>query len=109
MKKVMMLMLFVTVPALLGGAQNTAPNGENKTVRTENLVPDEQTAIAFAEAVLVPIHGREKVEAQKPFTVQSPSPEFWFVYGSTHGHQLGGGFLVIISKKNGCLKVGTAK
>ncbi|MGH9779570.1 MAG: NTF2 fold immunity protein [Candidatus Acidiferrales bacterium] len=73
-----------------------------------NIVPDEATAIRIAEAVLIPLHGQQQVEAQRPYVVKSPTKEYWVVYGSSR--QLGGGFFVAIKKKSGCVtRIGFAK
>ena len=73
-----------------------------------DFVPDEATAIRIAEAVLTPIHGQVQVEAQRPYSVSSPTKDYWAVEGSKV--QIGGGFLVVIKKKSGCIvTVGIAK
>lgn len=75
-----------------------------------DFVPDEATAIHIAEAVLIPIHGTQNVEAQRPFRVTSPEGEYWLVTGSPPRGQVGGSFAVLITKKSGCIvKVGFTK
>ena len=65
-------------------------------------VPDEATAVRVAEAVLIPLHGRQQVEAQRPYTVSTPEKGYWLVSGSAPQGQLGGTFAVWI-KKIGCI------
>jgi hypothetical protein len=53
-------------------------------------VPDEDTAIRIAEAVLTPIHGREAVEGQRPFKAglhRLDDGEYWAVTGHTDANQ----------------------
>lgn len=53
-------------------------------------VPDGDTAIKIAEAVLIPIHGREAVEGQRPFKAglaTIPDGEYWTVTGHTDPDQ----------------------
>src|SRR6266702_8437414 len=52
-------------------------------------VPDEATAVRVAEAVLIPLHGRQQVEAQRPYTVSTPEKGYWLVSGSAPQGQLG--------------------
>jgi ATP-dependent Clp protease ATP-binding subunit ClpA len=49
--------------------------------RRRKLVPDEETAKRIAEAVWIPVFGRERVEGQKPFRV-SFEIDAWHVCGT---------------------------
>jgi ATP-dependent Clp protease ATP-binding subunit ClpA len=64
-------------------------------------VPDADTAIRIAEAVWVPMHGLETVNAQKPFRAELEGV-LWTVSGSNSadkGHTL----LAVVSKVNGTI------
>lgn len=68
-------------------------------VPEEGFVPDEKTAIAIAEAVLVPIYGKDSIERQKPFIVNL-SDNVWTITGSLPKDSLGGVFFIRISKQD---------
>jgi len=46
-------------------------------------VPDSQTAVKVAEAVLLPIYGKEKIESERPFTAKLKDG-VWTVTGMLH-------------------------
>jgi hypothetical protein len=62
-------------------------------------VPDEATAIKIAEAVLIPIYGREQIEGERPFKATLNS-DVWVVTGSLQAGRVGGVAVVKISKKD---------
>jgi hypothetical protein len=63
----------------------------------ENLVPDEQTAIAIAVAVLSPVYGAEFVDFEKPFRAILQD-DVWHVEGSLPRGYLGGVAKIDISR-----------
>lgn len=64
-------------------------------------VPDEATAVAIAEAILIPIYGASSINSQKPFSV-SLDKDVWTVTGQRQSQSnrliLGGVFRIQISK-----------
>jgi hypothetical protein len=70
----------------------------------EGYVASEQTAKTIAEAVLIPIYGKENIDKQKPFKIQLKD-NTWIVNGtlpSVRGRvTLGGTFTIHISKLTG--------
>lgn len=72
-------------------------------VPSNGYVPDEAAAIAVAEAILVPIYGKESIEGQKPFLV-SLQNDVWTVYGPLPTQKdklvLGGVFRIQISQRD---------
>jgi hypothetical protein len=71
-------------------------------------IPDERTAVAVAEAVLLPVYGPEKVYAERPFQAVLHD-DVWIVTGSSHTSapgsvHVGGTSLVEISKAKGCIE-----
>lgn len=79
----------------------------NSPVPSAGYVPDEATASAIAEAILVPIYGRPSIDRQKPFNV-SLDNDVWTVSGQmrkVEGHVVKGGvFRIEISKQDGSVK-----
>lgn len=63
-------------------------------------VPDKTTAIKIAEAVLIPIYGKEKIENQKPLQAIL-SDGTWTVFGSLPEGWRGGTATAEISQKDG--------
>jgi hypothetical protein len=89
-------MLIITLT--LGGARPLLSADSKR-----DYVPDEATAIRIAEAVLIPVHGQQQVEAQRPYVVSTPEQDYWLVSGSSQKKQFGGTFAVWIKKKSGCI------
>ena len=50
---------------------------------TSGFVPDSKTAIAVAEAVLIPVYGKEHVEDERPFTA-TLKHDVWIVEGTLY-------------------------
>lgn len=51
--------------ALVGGCPMN--QNQHSYVPPERVVPNQSTAEAIAEAVLIPIYGKENIDSQKPF------------------------------------------
>lgn len=69
----------------------------------DGFVPNAETAINVAEAVLTPIYGEEVIKKEKPFKARLKN-EIWIVSGSMpSGLTLGGVSHVKISKQNGAI------
>lgn len=49
----------------------------------EGYVPDSATAVKIAEAVLVPVFGKKKIESEEPFTAKLKDG-VWTVSGTLH-------------------------
>ena len=65
-------------------------------------VPDEQTAKAIAEAILIPIMGRRLVDSEKPLHAELHG-DVWIVTGHLDREMVGGVAEVRIDKKNGAI------
>ncbi|HSP07311.1 MAG TPA: YbbC/YhhH family protein [Acidobacteriota bacterium] len=66
-------------------------------------VPNAETAVKIAEAVLVPVYGEKKILAERPFNAKLGG-DVWTVIGSLHcgaPHCVGGTAEVKISKSSG--------
>jgi hypothetical protein len=61
----------------------------SKTDKTQDFVPDEQTAMRIAEAIWLPIYG-EKVLDQKPFVAKLVKNKVWVVEGYLSPEAVGG-------------------
>jgi hypothetical protein len=68
----------------------------------DGFVPNQETAVRVAEAILVPIYGKNAVEREKPFTAQL-SGNVWTVTGTLPKEALGGVATVEIAKDTGCI------
>ena len=73
---------------------------EHSFTPPDGFVPDAQTAIKIAEAVLVPIYGADTIGRQRPFTA-TLRDGVWIVSGSTPRGAFGGSAVVEISKMDG--------
>src|SRR5262249_20597591 len=72
-------------------------------------VPDSTTAVKAAEAVLIPVYGKEKIESERPFKATLENG-VWTVAGTLHcsdgkggvtAHCVGGTAQVKLSKADG--------
>ena len=68
----------------------------------DGFVPTEETATRIAEAVWLPIYGKETIEQEKPFQAKL-SNGVWTVTGTLPEGHLGGVALAEISKENGAI------
>jgi hypothetical protein len=66
----------------------------------QDLVPNERTAIAIAEAVLAPIYGSETIERQRPFNATLENGQ-WHVQGTLPTWARGGVAEAWIVKEDG--------
>jgi hypothetical protein len=66
------------------------------------LVPDEKTAISIAEAVWIPIYGKETVDSEKPLKAHLEG-DVWIVQGTLHAGtgSRGGSAIAEISRTDG--------
>jgi len=69
-------------------------------LQNEELLPNEEVAIAVAEPILFHIYGKEQILAQRPYkTIRSG--EHWVIEGHLDDDMLGGVFEIILSSKDG--------
>jgi hypothetical protein len=66
----------------------------------EGFVPNEQTAVRIAEAVLIPIYGEENVRSERPFKAVLANG-VWTVRGHLPPNMLGGSAVVRLAKADG--------
>lgn len=102
MKSLMAMLLTVIFTCTLAGAQggNVSASSKSGFVPKEGYVPDETAAVAVAEAVLVPIYGREKIQSERPFHAKLESGT-WTVEGSLPEGREGGVATVKLLKRDG--------
>jgi len=93
MKRVVLTMCLLVMA--LTGCTN-----QNLTKKEGGYVPNEETAIAIAEAVLIPVYGKEKIISERPFTAVLKEG-VWIVRGHLDSGMLGGVAEVRISKEDG--------
>jgi NTF2 fold immunity protein of polymorphic toxin system component len=91
------------VLVIMGGV--TLPQAKHSVVPKGGFVPDQETAVKIAEAVLTPIYGVEKTSQEKPFVAELKGG-VWLVSGTFHPDPSGaiskGGVAIVeISKADG--------
>lgn len=79
-------------------------NSQAGYIPKAGFVPDKETAEKIAEAVAIPIYGKEKIGKEKPLIAKLDGDK-WTVTGTFHGnlllHVMGGVVIVEISKTDG--------
>jgi len=81
-------------------AEQYAPKGGYKPEK--GYVPDTQTAIKIAEAILAPIYGEENIQNERPFRAALKNG-VWIVTGTLPKNVAGGSAVASISKDTGCV------
>ena len=76
---------------------SSVATAEHSYVPPRGFVPDERTAIAVAEAILIPIYGAEKIRSERPFRAILRD-KTWVVSGSLPRGWVGGVTIIEISK-----------
>jgi hypothetical protein len=89
------LLAFATIAVLASGA-----SAQPTYMPPAGYVPDAKTAIRIAKAVLGPVYGEQKIEAEEPFRATLTN-EIWTVEGHLPEGLVGGVALVEISKSDG--------
>jgi len=69
---------------------------------SKGYVPDAATAIKIAEAVWIPIYGKETLKDERPFTADLVNG-IWIVKGTLPKGWKGGTAYAEISKETGCI------
>ena len=98
MKKVRIIG-FVLIGGVLLAIMAFLRNEEGSFKPKDGFVPDEETAIRIAEAIWIPIYGKENIEREKPFKA-TLTHRVWTVTGSLPEGLKGGAAIVEISKED---------
>ena len=78
--------------------------GKDAKKEHRDYVPDENTAVHIAEAVLTAEFGEERVKAQLPLRGDNTYHDVWVVQGTEPGPpRKGGGIAVMINRHSGCI------
>ncbi|MFZ5942060.1 MAG: YbbC/YhhH family protein [Bacteroidota bacterium] len=87
------ILLFSTIGiilVILGTRFAIANNHQNKGYTPpKGFVPNQETAIKIAEAIWLPIYGKE-IEEKKPFVAHLQGDTLWIVEGTLKGEMIGG-------------------
>ncbi|SRR5579884_1148726 len=67
--------------------------------RKGGLVPDQQTAVRIAEAVLFPIYGEKTIRDQRPYQIKLENGK-WTIDGSLPPGMVGGTFHIVILQRD---------
>jgi len=100
--KIIKIIIIVMLLAVVVPLQrlHAAETGKHNFKPAEGYVPNEETAIAIAVAVWIPIYGKEKIEEKKPIKAVLKDG-VWHVRGSIPKGLIGGVPEAEINKDNG--------
>lgn len=93
--QILFILFIVLFPSIMTG-QNIRQQGFTPK---NGFVPDERTAVAIAEAVLIPIYGKEQIDSEKPLTAKLKDG-IWTVQGRLPNGWDGGVAIVKLIKKD---------
>jgi hypothetical protein len=97
MKCWLCLIIFICLFTSIAIGQDSRQNGY---IPKNGFIPDERTAVAIAEAILIPIYGKEQIDSERPLIAKLKN-DIWTVTGSLpKGHDMGGVAEVRLSKRN---------
>jgi NTF2 fold immunity protein len=97
--KYVVLCVILSFAQFISGAQTPGGN-RSRYVPPNGYVPDEHTAVAIAEAVLVPIYGENLIKAERPFHA-TIAHGVWTVMGTLpKGYDVGGVAVLKLSKSD---------
>ncbi len=99
----MKLPVLLASTLLIGVCIASAAELSHSVSPTNGVVPDTQTAVAVAEAILIPIYGRDKILSERPFQATLEGG-VWTVVGTLPPGLLGGVAIVEISKSDGSVR-----
>jgi NTF2 fold immunity protein of polymorphic toxin system component len=84
----------------LSAASATLPDMQaGARISHRNYVPDDNTAIKIAEAVLIPIYGAQQIAGERPFHAV-PTAGVWKIEGTLHTSN-GGVAIVQLQSRDG--------
>ena len=87
----------MSVPGVDGGLRNSESTGQ-RFAPNGGFVPDQQTAVRVAEAILAPIYGEKQIALERPFSAALKNG-VWIVTGHLSPGHIGGAAELQISKK----------
>ena len=97
------MVLVVCCLNLISGTIYSEITAKHNVKPQAGYVPDEETAISVAVAVWMPIYGKDKIEAEKPYKAILKN-DIWFVSGSLRQGMVKGGVAEAeINKTDGCI------
>lgn len=101
---VLVLLRIMPAPILFGQTPASTPpsatglSGEDRyPLPREGLVPDRETAIKIAEAVLFRLYGEDSIKGQRPYVVKEDD-YIWWISGTLPKDSFGSVFNIAISK-----------
>ena len=100
--------MILVLSLLVGGATGTHYTKESKQCAKPvgGYVPNEETAVRIAEAVWIPIYGKDNIDGERPIKATLKNG-VWMVQGTFHcpeNYFCGGGVAEAeISKESGCI------
>lgn len=95
--------LFVTCSGMAQSQCTEDSVVKSSHIPARGFVPDEATAVAIAEAILVAIYGQESIDRQKPFLVGLDN-DVWTIFGQRKRVLPGGVFRIQISRQDASVK-----
>jgi hypothetical protein len=99
MKKIHLLLMLIPVSIIVMVVSGYRESSHQLYTRKEGFVPDEATAIKIAEAIWLPIYGKQVLE-RKPYKAELDSTKTkWIVVGTLHKKK-GGEPCIVISKSD---------
>lgn len=101
MNKFMKILISITSMVVLVISLNLFGKDNNQSYIPPNgFIPNEETAARVAEAILIPIYGKERIQKQKPLKAKLNSNEVWEITGTLNKSMIGGTVYAEIRKSD---------
>jgi hypothetical protein len=104
MKKPLLFLIFSLSIGLIAFAF-VPRQGSEGYIPPKGFIPDAQTAEKIAEAVWIPIYGKDRVDSKKPFTSKLSNNSVWIVQGTVKTEKGGAPYIEIQKNDGKILKV----
>src|SRR5262245_11890322 len=100
MKRLIVVSFFLVIGIAVAYSQVPTETKENAVRPKDGYVPNAETAVKIAEAVLEPVYGKETLNQEKPLKAVQQG-DVWRVAGTLPPYSKGGTAVVKISKFSG--------
>jgi|ERR1039458_8450937 hypothetical protein len=98
--KIAFIGICIMIIILISSNMRSFTRIDNQSVPKNGFVPDEETAKKIAEAIWIPIYGKDVIDGEKPFQAELWHDTVWVVNGTLPKGYSGGTAYITIRKSD---------